>query len=642
MSIDRLLLRRISSLTLIAGCVLATGCEHEAARERAEVSQQLRDAEVRLMTSLNSGSDLEKNIQLIKGIRGGTKVQQATRDLMLATAELELAGIRTELMSARETGMRHKIGYVNTLIGNASALDHFINERNISAVDMGSDRLIQGRQALGARLSDVDRQVEMMQQPISEMEQTNSDQERRILDLRRAAESLRQEQYDLDPIEAFDVFQRSIEADRKANAIDLEMTNRQLILDLESKPIQDQARLARDHMTQILDEMESSNDAIMSMVALQTAQADAARALLQRTDEMITRTYEQMAEEDTGVMSADLQAISKMLESAANHARTGSRNVPRDGKNAATLLETQAQLDQLLLQSHRIRSLGERLELLNKMASSSFLSNRDSFSMQALKLEETIEQTRQMAIATGQSIEQTLRGVRGGEVDTIQNAVQQIVAGMGGPAAAPRASTSTSPDRGTTTTSVTAPNLVPGAATPQELVQTLNAIVASDTPLSDKMRSMSELTDMSSPEAGRFIQSNIALAQAFEGLKAAMESKFGSSQSPAINMMSMSMQLPQMDASMIQMDSDTTASIPVTNAMSQTNNSYMIKTASGWKLNIAMDLQRTPELQQMMQMVPAITKALNEITGKIRSGEIANGMGVDMAIGQAMGGIAGP
>ncbi len=641
MSIDRLL-RRISSLALIAGCTLAVGCEHESARERAEVSRQLRDAEQQLMTSLNDETNLEQTIRTVQGIRGGTKEQQATRDLMLATAELELAALRTAAMSTLETRMRHEIGYLHILIGNASALDHFIRERNVTAVDMGSDSLMQNRQALGARLSDLDRQVEMMQQPISEMEQTNSEQERRILDLRRAAEALRQEQYGLDPIEAFEVFQRSIAADREANAIDLEMTNRQVMLDLESRPIQAQTRQARDHVQQLIDEMESSNDGILSMVALQTAQADAARALLQRTDAMITRTYELLAEQDTGVMSSDLQTVSGLLESAAKHARSGSRNVPRDAKNAALLLETRAQLDQLLLQSHRIRSLGERMELLNRMATSRFLSNRDAFEMQALKLGETIEQTKQMAIGTGQSIEQTLRGVRGGEVDAIQSAVQSIIAGMGGPAAAPAAPTPTATTAPSAPTSTTQPTSTAGAATPQELVQQLNAIAASDADLSDKMRKMGELTDMNSQEASQFIQSNIALAQAFEGLKAAMESKFGSSQSPAINMMSMSMQLPQMDASKIQMDSDTTASIPVTNAMSQVSNSYLTKTASGWKLDLTKDLQSTPELKQMMQMVPGMTKALNEIAGKIRSGEITNGMGVDMALGQAMSGLVGP
>ena len=83
------------------------------------------------------------------------------------------------------------------------------------------------------------------------------------------------------------------------------------------------------------------------------------------------------------------------------------------------------------------------MELLNRMATSRFLSNRDAFEMQALKLGETIEQTKQMAIGTGQSIEQTLRGVRGGEVDAIQSAVQSIIAGMGGPAPAPATPTPT-------------------------------------------------------------------------------------------------------------------------------------------------------------------------------------------------------
>ncbi|MDG1899909.1 MAG: hypothetical protein P8I74_08605, partial [Phycisphaerales bacterium] len=345
-------IRRICSLALLTGVLLGTGCEHESSRERAEVDQQLNEADMQLMTAQNDAPMLEKALRDIRSIKGGTKEQQATRDLMIASTELEIAGIRTKAMQQLETRMRHELTYIGTLVGNAEALQHFVDERRISASDLGADQIEMMRQGQVSQLQTLDRQVDMMQQPISEMEELNTDQARRIRDLRRAAEALRQEQYDLGPLEGFDVFQRSIEADRTANGIDLEMSNRQLMLDLESNPSHDLAKTQRDHVQSSVDELDATHEGLQAMAALQGAQAEVARALLQRTDSAISDSYTRLAEQDAGPMTTDIQSISGMLESAAKNARSGSRNIPKDAKNAAILLQTRAQLDLLMLQSH--------------------------------------------------------------------------------------------------------------------------------------------------------------------------------------------------------------------------------------------------------------------------------------------------
>ena len=115
-----------------------------------------------------------------------------------------------------------------------------------------------------------------------------------------------------------------------------------------------------------------------------------------------------------------------------------------------------------------------------------------------------------------------------------------------------------------------------------------------------------------------------------------MESKFGSKQSPMMNMLTMQMQLPTIDPSLVQQTSETTAKVPVTNAMSQTDDEYMIKTDLGWQIDIAKKLKSSPQMQQGMAMLPTVIKAMNTVTKKVLDGSITNGMGVDMALGQAM------
>ncbi|MDG2201802.1 MAG: hypothetical protein P8K80_11550 [Phycisphaerales bacterium] len=643
MSTDCSTIRRICSLAMLLGVTAVAGCEHESSRERAEVSKQLREAQQQLTMSLNDESKLQKTIRSLRGINGGTKQQQASRDLMLASTELDIAGIKTNAMQQLETRMRHELSYINILVSNANALQQFIDQRQISPRDLGTDQLQQNRQALGTQLQNLDRQVDRMQEPISEMEQVNAEQAMRIRDLRRAAEALRQEQYELGPLDGFAVFQRSIAADREANAIELEMTNRQVVLDLESKPIQMKTMQVRDHIKGHIDEVEATHDGLQAMASLQASRSEAARGLQQRTDASINDAYKAFSEQDTGPLTADIQAISTLLESAAKHARSGGRNVTKDARNAAILLETRAQMDLLLLQSHRVRSLQERVEMLNRMAASSFLSNRDAYELQGRKARETSEQYRTMAIATGQSIEQTLRGVRGGEVDSIRTAVQQITVGLGAeppaaPAAAPAPTAPAAPATPAPAPAAAA-DATPsgeGAATPQDLVASINGIVKSSSPMKTKIQELMRYTDLSSPEAKQAMQAQMRLLAAVNKLGDAMESKFGSKQSPMMNMLTMQMQLPTIDPSLVQQTSETTAKVPVTNAMSQTDDEYMIKTDLGWQIDIAKKLKSSPQMQQGMAMLPTVIKAMNTVTKKVLDGSITNGMGVDMALGQAM------
>lgn len=632
-------IRRICSLALLSGLLIGTGCEHESSRERAEVDQQLNQAGVQLMTAQNDAAMLEKALRDIRAIKGGTKEQQATRDLMMASTELEIAGIRTKAMQQLETRMRHELSYIGTLVGNAEALQHFMDERRISVADLGSDQIEQMRQGQVSQLQTLDRQVDMMQQPISEMEELNTDQARRIRDLRRAAEALRQEQYDLGPLEGFDVFQRSIETDRTANGIELEMSNRQIMLDLESNPSHDLAKTQRDNVQSYVNELDATHEGLQAMAGLQAAQAEVARALLQRTDTAINDSYARLAEQDAGPMTTDIQNISGMLESAAKNARSGSRNVPKDAKNSAILLQTRAQLDLLMLQSHRMRSLQERLALLDRMASSSFLSNRDAFQLQSRKLAESAEQARTLALGTGQQIEQSLRGVRGGEVDSILTTVQQLVQQLGGasaPTPQPAAAAPPSTPSSTPQAAPEASSQSMGAASPKALVDELNKIVGSDTSLETKLKKMSMYSDMSDPKARQMLQMQMQMLEAITRLGDAMQSKFGNKQSPMMNMLSSQMELPTIDPKLIEQTSDTTARVPVTNAMSQTEDEYMIKTNVGWQIDWKKKIESNPQMQEGMQMLPMIIKAMKSVTKKVLDGTITNGMGVDMAIGQAM------
>ena len=131
-----------------------------------------------------------------------------------------------------------------------------------------------------------------------------------------------------------------------------------------------------------------------------------------------------------------------------------------------------------------------------------------------------------------------------------------------------------------------------------------------------------------------------SLLAAFQNLSETATRKFGSNSSMMLGQIGTQIEnsVSKMHLDSLKMTSDTTAEITVDQPMGPPITQYLIKTDRGWLINEDENYARTPSLKEGMKMIPMMTKAFNEVADQIQAGVISNSMGIDMAIGQALGG----
>ncbi|MEE3001657.1 MAG: hypothetical protein VX908_03060, partial [Planctomycetota bacterium] len=69
---------------------------------------------------------------------------------------------------------------------------------------------------------------------------------------------------------------------------------------------------------------------------------------------------------------------------------------------------------------------------------------------------------------------------------------------------------------------------------------------------------------------------------------------------------------------------------------------YLVKTEHGWMIDEDENYARTPALAEGMKQLPMMIAAFQSVTKQVQDGTISNSMGIDMAIGQALGGGSPP
>ena len=632
---------RSSALICVAAVVLL-GCEHEAARDQVATDTALRQAEDALFSAGMDSDKLERAVSTIKSIRGGSKQQQANRDLMLASAELRYGQSLIQELNAIELQLRHDIEHVSALADGVHALQSFIGGRKITTGQLGNETLQQQSYELTSTIATLRRQLSDMQGPVEAAQTQNEDQGSRVLDLRRAAESLRQEQMELGPLEGFEVFKRAIIAEDEANLLELEIAQRQVVLELDTQPLINETTLKRDHVQDQIDEVSDAQQALTNLVDTHHEQAEAARRLIDRMNGSINAAMRSINEQESTTLQAGYESIRGAFDTAASSARSGQRAIAKDGKGSASLLQSQSNMLLFQIDAHMIRGLQERIGLLDRLSSSDIFSNRDSYELQLKKAKGKLDQLKDSAKNSGEAAIQALGGVRNGSVDQVRTELQAAMVALGiemkiDPPAATSQPTPAPPS---------APSAPPTSAgtytTPQALVGYVNSITTSNEPIADKLRAVQAVTLATTPDATRGMEMQFTFLTAFQNLVKAATEKFGSASS-SMMISQIETQINQvisdMDISTLKMTSDTTAEVSVSQPMGPPITSYLIKTPDrGWLINEDENYVRNPSLKGALQMVPTLIKAFNDVTAQIKAGTITNPMGIDMAIGQAMGG----
>ena len=635
---------------MIAMTVTLVGCEHDASRDQAETRTALRAAEEAIFTAGSDQTKLERAIGTTRKIRSGTKQQQANRDLMLASAQIRLGQLQERELDHAELQMRHDMTHINSLVDGVHALQSFVDQRRVINIDeLGNATLQNQRVQLDTAIAALSRQLQDMRTPVQAIETQNADQKARIRDLRRAAESLRQEQANLGPLEGFKVFQKAVAADDEADLLELEITRRQIQLDLETQPNIDKTSLANTHTKEKLAEVDSVQLGLSSLVQTHAQQAGAARTLLDNMNTAINSAMRTLNEQNTGSAKTAYDTARGTFEQAAAAARTGARATHKDSKSAASLLQSQANILLLQIDGRRLRGMHERIELLKRLSSSTELSDRETYALQLEKAQTNKAQILQNAASAGEDAISALGGVRSGEVDQLRQDISSGMQMMGvatqgaqAPAApvtpiAPVAPAAPSPPAAASSSNA------PVFDTAQGLVDHLNALATSNDSDLEKLDAIGALTLAETPAGKNAMESKTKLLRAFQKLTAAAQAKFGNAPSPALNMIKSQMEasFSKIHMTGLKETSATTAEVQFKPPMGAPITLYLTKTQRGWLVNEDENLARSPEVKASIDMMPTLISAFNSVAGQIESGAISNPMGIDMAIGQALGGGGG-
>jgi hypothetical protein len=634
---------------LFALTAVLAGCEHEASRDQAATGSAIRNAEDALFSAGNDQAKLERAIGTTRNIRSGTKQQQANRNLMLASAQVRLGQLQERLLDQAEMQMRHDMMHINTLVDAVHALQSFVDQRRtINVSQLGNVTLQSQHRLLSVKIHDLDAELQGRRAPVQAIERKNDDQMVRIRDLRRAAEALRQEQANLGPLKGFEIFKKAVAADDEADSLELEIARRQIQLDLETQPNIDTASLSNSHMKEQLNEVGEVQLSLSSLVQTHTQQADAARSLLDNMNTAINVSMRTLNEQNTGTANTAYDTARGTLEEAASDARTGARATHKDSKNSASLLQSQANILLFQIDARRLRGLEERILLLKRLAASNELSDRETYALQLEKAKSVRTQLLQTAKAAGEEAINALGGVRGGEVDQIRTDLQDAMQQLGIETA--MAQTTTRPPVAPPAAPAASPPPAPSATdtpmfdTAQGLVDHLNTLTDSNESDLEKFAATRALTSAETPAGKKSLQDTMQFITAFQKLMSAANAKFGNAPSPVLSMIKSQIEasISKVHITELKMTTDTTAEVQFNPPMGESVTIYLIKTQRGWLVNEDENLARNPEVRASMEMMPTLIDAFNNVANQIESGAITNPMGVDMALGQAMGGAGAP
>ncbi len=644
---------------LLAGSTLLMGCEHEASLDQARASAEAHQAEGVVAAAGKNPEQLKKAISRIRSIRGGTKIQQANRDLLLASTQIKLGQIEVDAFNTIELSLRNEISHLNSLIDLMHSLQVFIDKRDISIDQLGSGPLQQQRSQLETTKAALHRQLNDMQAPVSAMDEENASQSARISDLRRAAESLREEQASLGLIEGFDAFQRSIEVDNEADKLAIEVARRQILLDLETQPIIDHTRLASVQTQEHIEEVTAAHGTLESIVDSYSSQSSSARTLLNRMNDEVNAAMQSLNEQDTGPLTHSYASARSTLEKAAGDARSGSRGIDKTGKNAASFLQSQAHLLVFQVDGSRLRGLMERQGLLGRLSSSQIIGNRDSYAMQLKKVENTIAEVNAGAKSAGEAAVQALGNVRGGEVDQIRSEIETTMNMMGIEFTA--APTPPAMPGHSTPAPTTAPQATAGPRfdTPRRLLEYVTSLNSSDMTRRDKILALMDVEVATTPEA--IMQKNAPL-EAHDVLAdfelAARESGHAELVTKVKEMTSMqdTMGVSPFPFMMetLETTSDTTAKVNVEYDLSHVGSGkmpghvvHLVKTSEGWKVDLDNQDQEGAggvfglpgeDQFEMDGFMEGILGTFKKITRQIRNGTITTGSQLNKAFLEAMQG----
>ncbi|MHC4446838.1 MAG: hypothetical protein ACYSXF_03410 [Planctomycetota bacterium] len=475
----------------------AAGCEDAAAARRADVQQVLEEASGSLrhatVTAVNAGdeefakveealSQIDRDLSKIREAEPG---QQAAAAILSAAALRELGAMRLGRAAEIESDnhrmravLRAKIDVVQRLSAIAAGHEQLNTAAPRQWIEVD-------REAAAQRLDDLRQDIAELSGPIGERTSENSARAIEAERLLREANDLYRRAAELGHSPGLESFEEAVAKRREAEKIQYGIDQNEIDLDFDLEPEHRLHETRARHLSALIDSLETARNSLEQHVEdLEAALGGTQDAAAQLTQE-IEAARRTLDERLTNELDLLYSQSNENLERAASLAERAARGPAASASRlaAARVYELQGRLHWM-----RAQGLADHARLLHRLngVSGAAALEREIESARSA-FDEAIEQAKTVYGKAVESLAQVQgRGARQ-EIDTLRVTLEEAVASLSGkpleaaPAAVPDERQPAARDERQPSSAHQAA-LGAGAASPEELVATLNRLAGETEP----------------------------------------------------------------------------------------------------------------------------------------------------------------
>ena len=678
-------------LLIASGCLIAAGCTDQAARQRVEAQQSLKEA--RAVYQKAAGMPIEAGAEDLGEIRqqfqkvvnttgsigqdvGG---QAAAARMLAASAYQEIAGIDMQQADSIAAELSRHRRLVEERIESARTLQSFANSLEATTVEPQREHLRAARHEAQMLVDQLSKQIADLDKPIAERSDQIEQARQRIEELRSQADDLLREYSKQGNVKGLDEYKKAHEQSRKADEIEYDVAQKELVLEYDLQPQQATAQLRINKLQQMIDSIEQTLQNVDSAGDDLQSQAQKTRAQLQAAQEEIDNQLSSINEQMSGSLQARYDAALEQLNKAVNAADDAARQLGAQEAAPARLLAVRSHIQRGRVLWAKTRSLAEQHALLGKLVQAGSAAGAvDRFQAELDSLREQYDSAAEATKAAFNEALSAANQVRGRAAE-LTSLKESINAALQQPMRLPsetKADTSGTADSGMQTgggqseasSGDTSRSYVhgQGASSPDEIVQLLNRIASSPKPqISDLARTIDLMAiDTQNDQAVQFITAMRAAFNGFAEIDAALQNQFGQGLSAVPGAGMMTSQFNQVGNNLptsaeLQSSSENSAQAKATMPDGSTETIMMRKIDGQWFMEPTSDTkqnltgaggQNAEMAEQMMkgmtQMFEKVGEVMSSFAQRVRNGEFNSlqqvGQALQQTLQQMSGGMGGP
>jgi len=354
--------RRLAHLLMpVAVLAALPACEHQEAADHRAAVKAIADAATALQEAPAIGSDAsakwERIARELRGVRGGPKSMQSSRDRLLCQVEWRLADLQwqsgiQDRASAAEAAAQTRSRAMIML----RTLGRLEGQEQLLAAPT-TDRLLGDRRSQLQTQEALKGTVSQLSRPVSELEAENAEALQAALDLRMKAAGLRHRASEIDSAAAQPLRAEAAALEHASARLDADIERRTAIIEFQHQLTLDtallQARQGEEGVGVIDDELElaSGRDSALR------SHTDRSRSATEAMASSIGESASTLVTLLTGPLQSQYETVTAHLSAAASAAEQAARTGDRESNAADQLASLRTQMGIITIATARSNQL---------------------------------------------------------------------------------------------------------------------------------------------------------------------------------------------------------------------------------------------------------------------------------------------